>query len=128
MPPQIMIPISPGELLDKITILQNKVKQLADPMKRQYANDELNALQLVRANTLSDSKRLNELEQMLFDVNVCLWWIEEDIRVRESRQDFGDQFIQLARSVYQTNDRRAQIKREINELLGTTLREVKSYV
>lgn len=125
---QILIPVSPGELLDKITILEHKATQITDPQARGFVTQELDALQLVRRNTVPDTPEIAKLTQTLAEINAHLWWIEEDIRVLESRKDFGTAFIELARAVYQTNDQRAAVKRDVNKLLGSAIREVKSYV
>jgi len=118
------IPVSIGELVDKITILEIKAAQLSGA-KRQHAQRELQLLQTELASTAAAIDPA--LQQELRTVNQALWRIEDDIRDHERRQDFGASFIELARSVYFTNDRRAAIKREINERHGSEIMEVKSY-
>jgi hypothetical protein len=119
-----VVPVSWGELIDKITILEIKAARIADADKRANVARELAALTAVRG-PLSDS--LADLTHELRQVNEALWTIEDDIRECEMRGDFGPRFIELARSVYKRNDRRAALKRRINELLGSELVEEKSY-
>ena len=120
----IQAPISLGELIDKITILQIKTNHLQGAALK-HVTTELNALE----NTL---KNLNlnvdpKLIQQLKEVNQNLWNIEDDIREQERQKNFGDTFIQLARSVYKQNDRRSAIKKEINTTYGSAFTEEKSY-
>ena len=119
--------ISPGELLDKITILQIKVERIADAAKRANVQTELATLDRVRTEALPGSPELDQLVDALRQVNEILWDIEDDIRECERSSDFGPRFVELARSVYKTNDRRAALKRDINVLLGSRLVEEKSY-
>ena len=124
MAPEILAPISLGELLDKITILQIK-RQHLQGTALENVRTELNALE----TTLS-SLQLNidtRLTQRLKEVNQNLWKIEDDIRDQERQKNFGETFIRLARSVYQQNDQRAAIKKEINTTYGSTFTEEKSY-
>ena len=124
MAPEILAPISLGELLDKITILQIK-RQHLQGTALENVRTELNALE----TTLS-SLQLNidtRLTQRLKEVNQNLWQIEDDIRDQERQKNFGETFIRLARSVYQQNDQRAAIKKEINTTYGSTFTEEKSY-
>lgn len=118
------IPVSLGELVDKITILEIKAAQLSGE-KRGHAQRELQLLQLELAATAAVIDPA--LQQALREVNQALWRIEDDIRDHERRRDFGASFIELARAVYVTNDRRSTIKREINERHGSEIVEVKSY-
>ncbi len=119
----ILIPVSAGELVDKITILRVKAARI-DPAKRPNVVKELALLEAVAAQSLPD---LAELIAELEMVNGQLWDIEEGKRDCERRQVFGQEFIELARSVYVENDRRAAIKRRINEAVGSDLVEEKSY-
>jgi hypothetical protein len=119
----ILIPVSAGELVDKITILRVKAARI-DPSKRPNVVKELALLEAVAAQALPD---LAELAAELEAVNGQLWDIEEGKRDCERRGDFGQEFIALARSVYVENDRRAAIKRKINEAVGSELIEEKSY-
>ncbi len=121
----IIVPISAGELLDKITILRIKERRIADPEKLVNVRRELHALERIWRNSVS--VRVHEAEAQLTSVNEALWDIEDEIRDQECRQDFGPRFIELARQVYLTNDLRAEIKRAINLGLGSTLIEEKSY-
>jgi len=127
----ILAPISIGELIDKITILEIKMKMITDPKKLANVLEELNALIQVFAdnigNHLNEDDGLTELRNRLYDVNQELWHIEDFKRACERDQNFGDEFVQAARQVYLKNDLRASIKREINSLTGSTIVEVKSY-
>ncbi len=122
----ITISISPGELLDRITILEIKLNNIKDKEKLQHIQAEWAMLSAARV-VLPATSVLVSLESRLRDVNTHLWHIEDDIREYERRREFGAEFIELARSVYKVNDQRASIKREINTLLDATYREEKSY-
>lgn len=123
----LLIPISVGELIDKITILRIKQNKAGDPNK--LANIELELRQLEDVWNQSDysSIDITELTQKLTEINEALWNIEDDIRAKEAANEFDDQFIQLARSVYQQNDIRAALKKEINAKTGSSLTEEKLY-
>ncbi|HEU0221325.1 MAG TPA: DUF6165 family protein [Paracoccaceae bacterium] len=123
----ILVPVAPGELLDKITILRIKLKHIADPAKLANVRTELALLEEVCARALPALPELDRLTEALQAVNAALWDIEDAIRDRERAGDFGPRFVELARSVYRTNDRRAELKREINTLLGSRIVEEKSY-
>jgi tetratricopeptide (TPR) repeat protein len=123
----IAIGVSPGELIDKITILQIKSRRMVDPSKRRHVRAELTALEQVARGTVEPSQRLDELTAALKAVNETLWQVEDEIRDCERCQDFGPRFVALARSVYRQNDHRAALKRQINELLGSELVEEKAY-
>ena len=120
----IQAPISLGELIDKITILQIKTQHLQDTALK-HVITELNALECT-LNNLNLSINPKLIEQ-LKEVNQILWNIEDDIREQERQQNFGDTFIQLARSVYKQNDRRSAIKKEINTSYDSAFTEEKSY-
>ena len=122
----ILVEVAPGELIDKITILRIKTERITDPVKVKNVSVELDVLQKAQA-TLPASEELDQLTEQLKAVNEELWVIEDDIRDCERSQDFGDTFIKLARAVYHTNDRRAALKKQINELLGSKILEEKSY-
>ena len=122
----ILVPISPGELLDKITILEIKLARMADESKLANVRVELESLAAVEASLPNDAG-LPALRQSLREINEALWVIEDDIRDCERAGDFGQRFIELARAVYHTNDRRAAVKREVNVALGSRLVEEKSY-
>lgn len=123
----VLIEVPPGELIDKITILRIKQERIADAGKRANVQAELMTLSEARSAALPDDPELDRLEADLKAVNEALWEIEDDIRDCERAGDFGPRFIQLARAVYQTNDRRAALKREVNLRLGSRLIEEKSY-
>ncbi|MDP8916006.1 MAG: DUF6165 family protein [Pseudomonadota bacterium] len=122
----ILIPVSPGELVDKITILRVKAERI-DASKLANVRRELEALEAVAREQLPDSPEMATLTAELFEVNAALWDVEEGKRDGERRQDFGPAFVELARRVYRENDRRAAIKRRINDLLGSEIVEEKSY-
>ena len=119
--------MAPAELLDKITILEIKRKRVSDKKKLAHVRVELGALLSLRDRSLRRTRMLDELIGQLKAVNEELWQIEDDIREHEHRKDFGERFIELARSVYQKNDHRAAVKRAINELLRSQIIEEKSY-
>lgn len=123
----VTVEISPGELIDKITILEIKSERIDDPAKLANVRVELETLAASRDAALPPSAQLTALTADLKAVNETLWQIEDDIRDCERASDFGAAFVALARSVYQTNDRRAALKRAINDLLGSRLVEEKSY-
>ena len=123
----ILVEIAPGELIDKITILEIKSERIADAGKVKNVRVELDVLAAARDAALAASAELTDLTAQLKQVNEALWDIEDAIRDCERGQDFGPKFIELARSVYHSNDRRAALKRQINELLGSKLIEEKSY-
>ncbi len=123
----VTVEIAPGELIDKITILEIKLQCITDEAKLQNVQTEWAVLKKSRDANLPYSAELEELTAKLKKVNEKLWTIEDDIRNFERRRDFSDEFIQLARAVYLNNDDRARLKRSINELLGSNLIEEKSY-
>lgn len=123
----VLIEIGAGELLDKITILQIKQARISDPEKLRNVAHELALLQRARQRSLPTLAELDRLEAELQSVNEALWVIEDDIRACEAARDFGPGFIELARSVYRQNDRRAALKKQINLLCGADIIEEKSY-
>lgn len=123
----LIVEIAPGELLDKITILQIKQARLTDPAKHANVCRELELLQKARAHALIETHELTALSTELKSVNERLWDVEDALRQCEHDRDFGSRFVSLARSVYQLNDHRALLKRRINELCDSPLREEKSY-
>jgi hypothetical protein len=124
---KIRIQISPGELIDRLTILEIKAAALTDEAKLLNVRHELALQRRVRHLAVPSSRPLTLLERQLKEVNQELWQIEDAIREREAAVDFGDEFIRLARAVYFTNDRRCELKRRINELLHSELVEEKGY-
>ena len=123
----LMIEVGAGELIDKITILKIKAVRMTDPAKLKNVKYELDVLSRARAENLNQSDELDRLEEALRMINEVLWVIEDDIRACEAARDFGPKFIELARSVYIQNDKRAAIKKSINELCGSSIVEEKSY-
>jgi hypothetical protein len=121
------VPVSWGELIDKLTILEIKNEKLAAEAALANVRRELELLSAVIPDRLNQDARLTDLTDGLRAVNRALWAIEDDIRDKESKQEFDDAFIALARSVYRRNDERAAIKRRINDLLGSEIVEEKSY-
>lgn len=124
---EILVPVSFGELLDKIAILQIKSERMRDAAKLVNVRNELEALDRTWAAHPASKVDISTLRAGLKAVNERLWVIEDDIRDQEAAQDFGARFIELARSVYFQNDERARIKKEINLALGSSYVEEKSY-
>ena len=123
----ILSPVSPGELLDKLTILEIKNSQINDSEKLKNIRLEYDILSDLRKEKIENDDKINHLYKSLKEVNESLWEIEDDIRECEKNNDFSKKFIDLARSVYVTNDKRAALKKEINTYLGSTIIEEKSY-
>ena len=123
----IMVEISPGELIDKITILEIKLERIKDATKSANVRTEWQVLTNARDETIEASPDLDRLTAELKQVNESLWEIEDDIRECERNKDYGPKFVDLARGVYVNNDQRSRIKRAINDLLGSRLIEEKSY-
>ncbi len=123
----IQTPISPGELLDKISILEIKLDRIDDAKKRAHVKYEYDLLSSISANQIERSETLDNLYASLKHINETLWDIEDDIRDCERNKDFSQTFIDLARAVYVTNDKRSVVKKDINEYLGSSLVEEKSY-
>ena len=123
----ISVPISWGELVDKITILEIKMDRIHDEKKRENIDKELQALKIVFDQGCKGPEKIKQVKAKLRGVNEQLWDIEDDIRKCEKEKDFSQRFINLARSVYMTNDQRAVLKREINIILKSEFLEEKSY-
>ena len=123
----IQIEVSPGELIDRLTILEIKLDKIHDAQKRRNVETEHAVVRAAYEAHVPASETLGSLVDALREVNLRLWTIEDNIRSCETRQEFGRAFVSLARSVYLTNDRRSELKRQINALLGSKLREEKSY-
>jgi len=123
----IQVPISPGELLDKITILRIKAARMTDPSKVANVKHELALLEKTWSDSGAAAVNLGNEEANLTHVNEKLWVIEDEIRDEERAKRFTERFIELARAVYFTNDERAAIKKRINTLSGSTIVEEKSY-
>lgn len=123
----ISIPVSTGELIDKITILTLKQNKITDEAQLANISHELQELNAIWSKAKDPALDISELTQRLSAVNGKLWDIEDRIRIKESNAQFDQEFIELARSVYMQNDLRASIKKEINKQSGSTLFEEKSY-
>ena len=127
MATNVTVEIAPGELIDKITILEIKLERIKDETKLANVRTEWETLTASRDAAFENTETLTRLTADLKAINEDLWVIEDNVRDCERAKDFSDMFIQLARAVYVTNDRRAEGKRAINELLGSRLIEEKSY-
>ena len=127
MSDQINTPISPGELVDKITILEIKKVFIVDSNKLKNINYEYNLLMKIYNDDMSKTDGVDILKTKLKNINLSLWKIEDDIRDCERDKIFDNTFVELARSVYFTNDKRSKVKLEINLLLNSSLVEEKSY-
>jgi len=123
----IKVPVSFGEVLDKITILEIKSERIKDEAKVRNVRLELDELSATWNEAVKDQSAIAELRKQLKAVNEELWVIEDDIRDEEAGQNFGPRFIELARAVYVTNDKRAALKKDINLALGSRFVEEKSY-
>lgn len=123
----VSVEISPGELIDKITILEIKLDRIDDAEKLVNVKHELEALAAARDGAIEPTPELERLSTELKQANARLWEIEDDIRECERAKDFGAAFVALARAVYVNNDKRSRLKRQINALLGSSLIEEKSY-
>ena len=123
----ILVPVSPGEVLDKITILEIKSERMTDPDKLANVRTELALLRETWAKAVQADDVVRQLHDALKEINEKLWEIEDDIRDKERVKQFDDRFVELARSVYFTNDRRSQVKKELNLHLGSQIIEEKSY-
>ena len=124
---KILVEVSVGELLDKISILEIKKDKIKDPEKLEYILDELSILKEEFKNNIKSDKKLDELYQSLKIINARLWVIEDDKRNCEKKKDFTENFIKLSRDVHILNDDRAQIKLKINEHTGSKIKEIKEY-
>ena len=123
----IQVPVSPGEVLDKITILEIKSERMDDPEKVTNVKRELELLQDTWRQSVSDDETVRRIHAEMKTINEELWEIEDDIRDKERAREFDQVFIDLARSVYVTNDKRANAKKELNIYLGSEIFEEKSY-
>jgi len=122
-----LIPISWGELIDKITILEIKQTHIKSQIALANINKELSYLNEIVENSTGVAELVSDLKRQLLDVNKRLWQVEDDIRDKELKQDFDIGFIELARRVYRLNDERAKLKKSINQVLNSELVEEKSY-
>ena len=124
---KIIVEVSVGELLDKISILEIKKNKIKDPEKLSFINNEHNILKNQLEKNVKYDDKLEKLFQDLKDVNAKLWVIEDDKRDCEKNKDFGEKFIKLSRDVHFLNDDRAKIKLEINNHTGSAIKEIKEY-
>ena len=124
---KIIVEVSIGELLDKISILEIKQEKIKDPEKLKFINNEHSILKDQLEKNVKSDEKLNNLYQSLKEINVKLWIIEDDKRQCEKDKDFGEKFIKLSRDVHFLNDDRAKIKLEINNHTGSIIKEIKEY-
>ncbi|MBT8064129.1 MAG: hypothetical protein KJN94_03845 [Gammaproteobacteria bacterium] len=123
----ILVPVSPGEVLDKITILEIKFERMTDLDKVANVRTELELLRETWQKAITDDEVIQRLHDELKKINEALWEIEDDIRDKERVKEFDERFIELARAVYFTNDKRSQVKKQLNLHLGSQIIEEKSY-
>ena len=124
---KILVEVSVGELLDKISILEIKKEKIKDPEKLKFINDEYEVLKAELNQNVKSDEKLNDLFNSLKDINSKLWVIEDDKRLCEKNSDFGEKFIKLSRDVHFLNDSRAKIKLEMNNHTGSKIKEIKEY-
>ena len=124
---KILAEISAGELIDKITILEIKKIKIRNEEKLKEVEKELFSLNDILKKTIPDKSKIQTLIDKLKTINLKLWDIENGKRLAEKNSDFGEKFIELARSVYKSNDERSKLKLEINNILGSNIKEVKSH-
>jgi len=124
---KILVEVSIGELLDKISILEIKKEKIKDPEKLKFIKDEYNVLKDQLNKNVKSNKKLNQLFQSLKEINAKLWVIEDDKRLCEKNSDFNEKFIKLSRDVHFLNDDRAKIKLEINKITSSKIKEIKEY-
>ena len=124
---KILVEVSVGELLDKISILEIKQEKIKDPEKLKFINTEHSILKDQLNNNVKSDEKIEKLFQTLKDINAKLWVIEDDKRQCEKEKDFTEKFIKLSRDVHFLNDDRAKIKLEINNLTGSKIKEIKEY-
>ena len=124
---KILIEVSVGELLDKLTILEIKQEKIKDAEKLKYINDEYSDLKDELNKSVKTNPKLDELFNSLKKINAKLWVIEDDKRLCEKNSDFGEKFIKLSRDIHFLNDDRAKIKLEINNHTGSKIKEIKEY-
>ena len=124
---KILVEISVGELLDKISILKIKKEKIKDTEKLKFIDDEYKVLKNQLDNNINSDKKIDELFESLKQINSKLWVIEDEKRMCEKNSDFGEQFIKLSRDIHFLNDDRAKIKLEINTYTGSKIKEIKEY-
>ena len=124
---KILSEISAGELLDKMSILEIKLDKIKNNNDQEEISKEYNLLKETQDSNIKITEKIKKLFKEIKEVNLILWDIENEIRTCEKNKDFGEKFTELSRSVYLNNDKRAKIKSEINEILGSNIREIKQY-
>jgi len=124
---KILVEVSMGELLDKISILEIKQEKIKDTESLKFITDEYNVLKAELDKNIKTDESLKNLFNSLKEINSKLWVIEDDKRMCEKNKDFGEKFIKLSRDVHFLNDNRAKIKLEINNLTGSKIKEIKEY-
>jgi len=124
---KILSEISPGELLDKISILEIKIEKITNKKNLEEVKKEYKILKKTQDSSIDFTDKIKHLFNAIKKINIILWNIEDKIRICEKNNDFGEKFISLARNVYINNDKRASIKSEINILLGSNTKEIKQY-
>ena len=124
---KILVEVSVGELLDKISILEIKKEKIKDPEKLKFINDEYDILKDQLNKNVKSDEKLDNLFQSLKEINAKLWVIEDDKRLCEKNSDYGEKFIKLSRNVHFLNDDRAKIKLDINNHTGSKIKEIKEY-
>jgi len=125
---KILSEISAGELLDKISILEIKIEKITNKNNLNEVKKEHKILKATQISSIKITDNINSLFNSLKKINLILWNVEDKLRICEKNKDFGKNFIQLARDVYINNDKRAKIKSQINEMLGSNVKEIKQYV
>ena len=125
---KILSEISPGELLDKISILEIKIEKVKDKNSLEEIKKEYKILKEIQTSSIEMRGKIKDLFQSVKNVNIKLWNIEDKLRIYEKNKNFDKNFIELARGVYFANDERAKLKNEINEILKSDIREIKQYV
>jgi len=124
---KILVEVSVGELLDKISILEIKKEKIKDPESLKFIEEEYNVLKAELDKNIKSDDKLNNLFNSLKEINSKLWIIEDDKRICEKNKDFGEKFIKLSRDVHFLNDNRAKIKLDINNYTGSKIKEIKEY-
>jgi len=124
---KILVEVSVGELLDKISILEIKKEKIKDPEKLKFINDEYEILKSEYDKNVKSGDQLTKLFEVLKEINSRLWVIEDDKRLCEKNSDFGEKFVKLSRDVHLLNDNRAKLKLEINNYTGSKIKEIKEY-
>jgi len=125
---KILVEVSAGELLDKISILEIKIEKIMDKNSLNEINKEYKILKNAQNSNIETTDKIEKLFKEIKEINTNLWDIEDRLRICEKNKDFGKNFTELARRVYLNNDKRSKIKLEINKILGSNIREIKQYV